>query len=65
LNFSANYANIEDKLFRNTDWISKPKHTGYAIGYGFETIVGPLEVKYSWSPELNKGFTWFNVGFWF
>jgi hypothetical protein len=30
-----------------------------------ETVLGPIEVKYSWSPELPKGFTWFSIGFWF
>ena len=38
---------------------------GYAIGYGLESIIGPLEVKYSWSPEVGHGYTWFSVGFWF
>lgn len=65
LNFSANYANIQNDLFETTNWISIPKYSGYAVGYGLETIVGPLEVKYSWSPELSKGFAWFSVGFWF
>jgi NTE family protein len=65
LNFSANYANIEDNLFKTGDWLSKPKYNGYAIGYGLETALGPLEIKYTWSPELSKGFTWFSVGFWF
>lgn len=65
LNFSANYANIENKLFASGNWFKKPQHNGYAIGYGMETIVGPIEVKYSWSPELSKGYTWFSVGFWF
>lgn len=65
LNFSANYANVEDNYFESIDWISLPKYSGYAIGYGLETIIGPLEVKYSWSPEASKGFTWFSIGFWF
>jgi NTE family protein len=65
LNFSANFANIEDDYFKTLDWISMPKYSGYAIGYGLETIIGPLEVKYSWSPETAKGFTWFSIGFWF
>ncbi len=65
VNFAANYAQLEDNLFQNTDWISKPRYDGYAIGYGLETIIGPAEIKYSWSPEHNKGFTWFSVGFWF
>lgn len=64
-NLTANYANMGDKLFQDTEWITKPRYTGYAAGYGLETIIGPIEVKYSWSPELTKGFTWFSVGFWF
>jgi NTE family protein len=65
LNLSANYANIEDNLFESTDWFSRVRYSGYALGYGLETIVGPIEAKYSWSPELGKGFVWFSVGFWF
>lgn len=65
VNFSANYAQISDNLFDTTDWLSSPEYSGYAIGYGMETIIGPVEIKYSWSPELPKGFTWFSVGFWF
>jgi NTE family protein len=65
VNFAANYANVEDGLFTNGNWLSKPSHSGYAIGYALESIIGPIEVKYTWSPELNKGFTFVSVGFWF
>jgi NTE family protein len=65
LNFSANFANLEDGLFRSVDWISLPKYSGYAIGYGLETIIGPIEIKHSWSPENSKSYTWFGIGFWF
>jgi len=65
LNFSANFANLENNLFQTMNWISIPKYSGYALGYGLETIIGPIEVKYSWSPETSKGYTWFSVGFWF
>jgi NTE family protein len=65
LNFSVNAANVENQLFRTGNWISTPKYTGYAFGYGLETVIGPIELKYSWSPELPKGYTWINVGFWF
>ncbi|HMK06497.1 MAG TPA: patatin-like phospholipase family protein, partial [Flavobacterium sp.] len=65
LNISANYANIEDNLFETTDWFSKIRYSGYALGYGLETIVGPVEFKYTLSPELGKGFAWFSIGFWF
>ncbi|MSP84829.1 MAG: patatin [Flavobacteriaceae bacterium] len=65
LNFSGNYAQINDNLFENAKWITPPKYSGYAIGYGLETIVGPVEVKYTWSPELSKGYALFTIGFWF
>jgi NTE family protein len=65
INFSANYANVEDKLFNTGNWLATPRYSGYAIGYGLETVIGPIEMKYSWSPQLPKGFIGFNVGFWF
>jgi NTE family protein len=65
INFSGNYADVADNLFDDTEWIGAPQYTGYALGYGMDTILGPIEIKYSWSPELAKGFTWFSVGFQF
>ena len=65
LNFAVNNANIADNLFRYTDNISVPRYSGFAFGYGLDTVVGPIELKYSWSPETSKGFVWFNLGFWF
>ena len=65
-NFGANYANLGDKIFKNIDdWVSVPKYSGYAIGYGLETIIGPIEIKHSWSPDNTKGFSWISVGFLF
>ncbi|WP_035659759.1 patatin-like phospholipase family protein [Flavobacterium seoulense] len=63
INFTANYANIGDNIFDTVDWISIPKISGYAIGYGLETVIGPIEIKRSWSPETNSNYTWFSVGF--
>lgn len=65
LNFNANFANIGDKIFDNQAWFKKPDFTGYALGYGLETLIGPIEVKHSWSPDNRKHYTWFSVGFWF
>jgi len=63
VNFSANYANLGDDIFSSVSWISMPKYTGYAVGYGLETIIGPIEIKHSWSSEMSKSFTWFSIGF--
>jgi len=67
ITFSANYANVEDDLFSSTDidWFSLPKYSGYAFGYGIETFLGPVEAKYTWSPETRKSYWFFNLGFWF
>ncbi len=65
VNFSANYANLGDDIFSTVDWVSMPKYSGYAVGYGLETIIGPIEIKQSWSPEMSKSFTWFSIGFMF
>jgi NTE family protein len=66
INFTANFANVGNRIFEHTeDWLSKPKYTGYGIGYGMESIIGPLEIKHSWSPETKDHHTWFSVGFWF
>jgi NTE family protein len=33
--------------------VSLPKYSGYAMGYGLETII-PIEIKHTWSPETKK-----------
>ena len=65
-NFIANFANIGNNIFDKLDtWFINPKYSGYALGYGMETVIGPVEVKHSWSPETKNHYTWFSVGFWF
>src|SRR5690606_5210385 len=65
LNFAFNMANVGDHLFGTTDWLSTIDYTGYAVGYALETFIGPIEVKYTWSPETSNNVWFFNVGFWF
>ncbi len=62
---AANYANIEDGLFETGDFLSSPEYSGYAVGYSLETFLGPLEAKYTYSPELKESQWFFNLGFWF
>lgn len=64
-NFYANYANVGNAIFEDNRWISHPKYSGYAVGYGLETLIGPIELKHTWSPETKDHFTWISVGFWF
>ncbi len=61
---SVNYARIDDNVFKDGD-IFKEVHSGYAIGYGLSTFLGPIELKYTWSPDNNQHFWVFNLGFWF
>lgn len=63
LNFIANYANIGTNIFDTTNWFTRVQYSGYAFGYGIETIIGPLEIQHSWSPETQTHYTWFNIGF--
>lgn len=65
LTLSANFANIGKDLYDEGDILSIPKYSGYAVGYGLESIIGPIEIKHSWSPETGDHYTWFSVGFWF
>lgn len=65
INFVANYMYSKDAMFQYNDWLEDPMKTGYALGYGFQSIIGPIEIKQSYSPEINKHFTWFGIGFWF
>lgn len=63
--FSANYANVEDDIFRTGEWFSSPDFSGYGIGYGWESFIGPIQVLYSWSPEGKNSNFFFSIGYWF
>lgn len=63
--FTANFANVADDLFRTGDWFQEPTFSGYGIGYGFESFLGPVQIYYSWSPEITSSNVFFSVGYWF
>ena len=63
--FAGNYANVDDDIFRTGEWFTEPDFTGYAIGYGMESFLGPLEVFYSWTPQNSDGTFFFSIGYWF
>lgn len=62
--FIANYARVDNSVFKDGN-LFKDVRSGYAIGYGLNTFLGPIELKYSWSPDNNQQFWLFNLGFWF
>lgn len=63
LNFTYNVANIGNDIFINNDWLNRPKFNGFGLGLGYETLLGPIEMKYSFSPEIKQHFLWFTVGY--
>ncbi|MDY0780370.1 patatin-like phospholipase family protein [Tenacibaculum sp. IB213877] len=64
ISFLANYARIEEDVFDGGNLFENTK-SGYGIGYGIETLLGPIELKYTWSPDHNEKTVLFNLGFWF
>ncbi|GLU43430.1 patatin-like phospholipase family protein [Allomuricauda sp. NBRC 101325] len=62
---SANFANVGDDLFRLGEWFEEPTYSGYGLGYGFESFIGPIQIYYTWSPENDNNHFFFSVGYWF
>lgn len=65
INISGNFSNIGNDIFLNKEWLTLPTYSGYAVGYGLETIVGPIELKFHWSPETDFTGIIVNLGYWF
>jgi len=64
LSFIANYARLENNVFKNAK-IFDDIRSGYALGYSIDSFIGPIEIKYAWSPDHKENFWHFNLGFWF
>ena len=60
----ANYARVDRDLF-NQGKIFENTKSGYMFGYGVDTFIGPVEINYTFSPDHNKNYWYFNVGYWF
>ena len=65
ITLEGNWANVDDNIFDNGEWFTLPDYRGYALGYAIDTFLGPVQVKYSHSPEQGKGVWFFNLGYWF
>ena len=63
--FATNIANVEDDLFRTGEWFTAPDFSGFGIGYGLESFIGPIQVYYSWSPQIDQSNIFFSIGYWF
>lgn len=66
ISFTGNSAvGVEKKIsIINEDPIVE-EMTGFAIGYGMKSIIGPIELKHTWTPDNNFSYWHFNIGFWF
>ena len=62
-NVAVNIANAGYNLFPSEEWLTSPDYTGYALGYGMDTFLGPLELKYTYSPEVKTGEWFIALGF--
>lgn len=65
ITLEGNWANVEDNIFETGEWFTLPDYRGYALGYAIDTFLGPIQVKYNYSPEQGESIWFFNVGFWF
>ncbi len=65
INISGNFSNIGNDIFLSQEWLTLPTYSGYAVGYGLETIFGPIELKFHWSPETDYTGVLVNLGYWF
>ncbi len=61
---TANYARVGSELL-NEGRIFENTKSGYMLGYGLDTFLGPIEFNYTWSPDHNENYWYFNVGYWF
>jgi NTE family protein len=61
----GNWANIDEDIFESGEWFTLPDYRGYSLGYGFDTFIGPIQGKFSYSPEQKQSTWFFNIGFWF
>jgi NTE family protein len=64
LHIIANYARVDNSVLNGGELFNNTK-SGYALGYSVNTLIGPISLKYSRSPDTKKNFWYFNLGFWF
>ncbi|WP_084708738.1 patatin-like phospholipase family protein [Siansivirga zeaxanthinifaciens] len=65
ITLEGNWANIDNDIFESGEWFTAPNYRGYGLGYAIETLLGPVQFKYSYSPEQKQSIWFFNVGYWF
>ena len=61
LRLKGNIASVSDQPFDASIWPEKI-YSGYGVGYGINSFLGPIELTYSFSPETNSPLWYFNFG---
>ena len=64
VSFTGNFAEVDDNLWEDLKFF-ETVISGYAIGYGLKTLIGPIQLQYSWSPDTGQSIWYINVGYWF
>ena len=59
----GNISNVGDDLFEDGRWIDRINYIGFGLGYGLDTFLGPIELKYAFSPERDEGEWYVSAGF--
>lgn len=63
LNVSANIANVGHDLFHTGEWIKSIMYYSFSAGYGLESLLGPMELKYAYSPERGESEWHISLGY--
>ena len=64
LGLIANYARTDVDVF-NDGQVFQDILSGYAIEYGYLSVLGPIKLVRDWTPDISQGFWYISVGFWF
>lgn len=59
----TNFANVVDDFDQLN--LIKYKYTGFGLGYGYDSPLGPIIGLWSYSPQTKKGLFNVSLGFWF
>ncbi|MDG1774178.1 MAG: patatin, partial [Flavobacteriaceae bacterium] len=60
---AANIAKVTDDILRPGSFKRAPSYFGYGLGYGFESVIGPVQMMYTKSPLNGNGSVFFTLGF--
>ena len=63
LMLAANIAKVTDDILRPGSFKRAPSYFGYGLGYGFESVIGPVQMMYTKSPLNGNGSVFFTLGF--